>query len=53
MTNKFQVNGYNLLDRRKLSLTEKNEENDSEKKSVRILQLIFQTNLSKFVRKNK
>lgn len=53
MSNKFQVNGYNLLDRRKLSLSEKIEENDNEKKSIRMLQLIFQTNLSKMVRKNK
>lgn len=53
MANKFQVDGYNLLERKRLSLYEKNEESENEKKSIRTLQFIFQANLNRFIKKNK
>lgn len=39
--------------RKRNSLQEKNEESEVDKKSLRILQLIFQMNLNKFIKKNK
>jgi len=53
MANKILINGENLFFHKKLSLPEKIEDPESDKKALRMLQLVFQTNLHKFIRKNK